>query len=210
VHDRINDAAGAGFALVATATLGSTLRGEVPMPVIRPALLAVVSAAAFAVDEPPAIAIGGGVSYLSYESSRAIVDEGGNDDLADTYGWSVYLGLSAPQRAVIGFPWIDIIGTRHDGNDARIESLGVLYIERAPVTESLYLGGGVGSFYDSVHLPATPGSNRVSDHDWRVGFKALIGYGFGPGPFLELSYQYSGETHGIETTSANLLVGMRF
>ena len=177
---------------------------------VRIASLVLAYAVAVSAEDPAAIAIGGGVSYLAHQGSRAIIDPNGHDDINDTYGWVGYLGLSAPQRAVIGFPWIDIIGTRNSGNDARIESLGVLYIERAPVTDRLYLGGGVGSFYDAIHLPATATGDRISDHDWRIGFKALIGYGFGPGPFVELSYQYSGETHDINTSSANLLVGLRF
>jgi hypothetical protein len=176
-----------------------------PRSVLSTALLSLAAALPAMENQPLALSFG--FAHLWDDGARELV-ETEDPEWNDRYGYYGCLGFSAPQRAMFGYPWIDFAGTRHEGNDNRIDSLGVLYVERAPITEAFYIGAGIGSFYNDVRL-TMPGK-VVRDNNWRIGGKVLAGINFGPNLFIEASYQYSDEVHEVETSSANLAVGIRF
>ncbi len=158
--------------------------------------------------EPASVQIMGGLSYLTHDDSREIVDDG-TDSLTNKYGYYACLGFSAPQKAIVGFPWLEFPATRHEGNESRLDSVGVLYTERAPISELFYLGLGIGSFYNDYRITTAGGIER--DDKWTIGGKGLVGIGSaGRGFFGEVSYQYSGKIGGNESNTINGALGIRF
>lgn len=172
-------------------------------------VIAATFAASLSAMEPASVELMGGLSYLTHDDSRELVDDG-SSSLTNEYGYYACFGFSAPQTALVGYPWLEFPMTRHSGNDSRIDSVGVLYTERAPLTELFYLGLGIGSFYNDYRI-TSDGGNIDRDDKWTIGGKALVGIGpAGKGFFGEVSYQYSGKIGGTESNSINGALGIRF
>lgn len=164
---------------------------------IAAALLAAVGVSAHAAQNS-VFALGGGVVKFT---------DDGSSDLTDEYGYYATLGMSAPEAAFLGYPWLDIDGSRHTGDENRIDSLGVLYCERIPLGTAWYIGVGLGSYYNNLKI--VEGNDTKRADEWTIGGKALIGRQFGS-LFLEGSYRYSGELKSVDTNAWTLGAGIRF
>jgi len=174
---------------------------------IRIALVSLIAGCVWGAQNP-AIAIAGGVCYRYDDGARQATDEDGSFSWSDDYGTHFVLGASAPEKAFIGYPWLDFDWSRSTGNGNRIDSLGILYIERIPLGNTIYLGLGPGSFYNNIRIQRDGYIER--DHKWRLGGRALLGANLPAGLYLEAGYNYSGSVAGLKTDSADLSLGIRF
>ena len=90
----------------------------------RPLVLTVALATtAWAAAETAPIAVAGGVCYRYDRDARAVTDEGGGFSWTEDYGTHFVIGASAPERAFIGYPWLDIDWARSSGAGSRIDTL---------------------------------------------------------------------------------------
>lgn len=144
---------------------------------LRPAAgLLLLATAALPASEPPVGYLAAGVTYFTDADSRELVEEDGSWEWSNNQRYA--FGISAPQRALVGFPWIDLEWNHAEGDDHRIDSFGVLYTERAFISASIYLGAGLGSFYQDVRLET--GAGRIRDDEWTIGGKLVAGIWLDP------------------------------
>lgn len=174
---------------------------------LRTLALAAVATAAWAVDANPPIAIAAGVSYRYDRDARAVTQDG-SFSWDEDYGTHLVVGASAPERAFVGYPWVDFDWSRSSGEGSRIDTLGVLYLERIPLGTGPYIGLGPGSFYNDARLRRHGVTER--QRKWRIGGRALVGWNLPAGLFLEAGYNLSGKVLGIRTDSVDLSLGIRF
>jgi hypothetical protein len=152
-------------------------------------------------------AISAGVAYRYDREARSVTDENGDFGWAQDYGYHARLSSGAPSPGLIGWGAIDIDWSRSTGNDDRIDTVGVLYVERIPLG-SFRLGLGLGSFYNDVSI-----DDHRSRH-WTIGGTATLSMDL-IGPFyIEGGYDLTSitgsETGGIKTDSVFLDLGLKF
>ncbi|MBA3686009.1 MAG: hypothetical protein H0W72_12340 [Planctomycetes bacterium] len=177
------------------------------MPIRRPALLVLIVGACAA--QEPALALGVGPTVFADRDSRRLIQGSDGYDFKEDHGWKGVLGMSAPERAIFGYPWVDFDWSRTKGEGNRIDSVGTYYMERVPLGSMFYLGAGLGSVYENLRLETPTGKRR--DDEWTFGGKAVVGLAlYGP-LYVEGSYQYNiGTTLGVETDLYGVIVGLRF
>ena len=171
------------------------------------ALVALTAGAWAANSANPPIAFAGGVCYRYDRDGRAVTQEG-EFSWTEDYGTHVVLGASAPEKAFVGYPWLDIAWARSTGNGSRIDTVGVLYIERIALGQGPYIGLGPGSFYNNARIERDGGTVRGTK--WRIGGRAVVGYNLPAGLYLEAGYSLSGKVLGVKTDSVDLSLGIRF
>jgi hypothetical protein len=171
-----------------------------------PLLLLLVGACA---AQEPAIALAVGPTVFSDRDSRRLIQSDDGYDFKDDHGWKAVLGMSAPERAIFGYPWVDFDWSRTKGDGNRIDSFGVYYIERVPLGDMLYVGGGIGSVYENLRLETPTGRRR--DDEWTLSGKAAAGIVLYGSLYVEGSFQYNlGETLGVDTDLYGVIAGFRF
>jgi len=148
-------------------------------------------------------------SPLMILAGACMLADGGSKDLTDDYGYRGTLAMLAYESGIAGLPWIDFDWNRVTGQGNRVDAAGVLYTERIPLSQSVYLGVGLGSFYNNVRIVQADGST-LRDDKWTIGGKALIGISLGSTVVIEGGYYYSGEIAGIDTKAYGLSLGLRF
>lgn len=168
------------------------------MKLISAALLVLGAGSGAHALEQSVFAISGGSTHLQDSTSREMTNE---------WGYFASFGVSAPEAGFMGYPWLDIDGSRDSGDDNRIDVLGVLYVERMPLGSLWYLGVGFGSLY--LDAKVTEDGEATRDNRWNIGGKALIGRNFGS-LFFEGAYRYSGDILGVNTNAFILSAGFRF
>jgi hypothetical protein len=107
------------------------------MKFIAATVLVIAGSFAFAADRPP-FYVAGGVSEFDKEIR----------DLTNDYPWTVGLGWGESEAAMFGAPSIDLEWAHAQGHGNKFDSYGVTYNERAMITDSLYFGLGIGSYYN--------------------------------------------------------------
>jgi hypothetical protein len=155
-----------------------------------------------AADRPPFYAAGG---FSLFDSEIRT--------LTKKYPWTVGVGWGEASQALFGAPSIDIEWTHAEGQGNIFDTWGVTYNERALLSDSLYFGLGIGSYYN--RLKATAANGTVYDGSrWFPGGRAMLGMYLGGGGygafFTEFAYTYRGKVEGIEANSLSLTLGLWF
>ncbi len=168
-----------------------------------PAIMLALSAVpAMAADRPP-FYVAGGVSWFDKQVR----------DLTNDYPWTVALGWGEAEAALFGAPSLDLEWAHAQGHGNKFDSYGVTYNERAMISDSLYFGLGVGSYYNKVD--ATDENGKTYDASkWFPAGRALLGLNLGGGRsaslFTELAYTYRGSVDGLDANSFSLVLGFWF
>ena len=175
---------------------------------LRTLVLVVLATGAWAANSAnPSLAFAAGVCYRYDRDGRAVTQEG-EFSWTEDYGTHIVLGASAPEKAFVGYPWLDIDWSRSTGNDSRIDTIGVLYIERIALGAGPYIGLGPGSFYNNARIRRNGITER--ENKWRIGGRAVAGWNLPAGLYLEGGYSLSGKVLGVKTDSFDLSLGIRF
>jgi hypothetical protein len=156
-----------------------------------------VGGAATASDVPFYVA--GGISLFS----------GDLRDLTDQRGYTAALGWGDKQRSLIGAPSLDLTWGHVQGNGNKFDSVSVMYSERVPLADAVYVGAGVGSFWNQLDVQGD------KDSDWTIGARGSAGVSLGGfssfSPFVELTWFYPLEkTHGVQTDYVAIVGGFWF
>ena len=154
-----------------------------------------------------ALAVSAGVAYRYDRQARALTEENAEFSWTEDYGYHARLSTGAPSAGLIGWGALDIDWARNVGNDDRIDTLGVLYVERIPIS-SLRAGIGLGSFYNDISI-AGARSKR-----WTIGGTATLSLDlFGP-VYIEAGYNltslFGDKTAGLKTDCVYLDLGFKF
>jgi len=153
------------------------------------------------------LALSVGAAYRHNDHAKDVTDENGDFSWTEDYGYHVRLGSGAPSPGFIGWGSLDIDWARNTGNGDRLDSVGVLYVERIPMGP-ISLGLGMGSFYHDVHIA----SDR--DQQWTIGGTATLSLDlFGPF-FLEGGYNltslFGEKVEGLTMDYIFLDLGVKF
>ncbi len=166
------------------------------------AILLSTVAIATAADRPPFYVAGG---YSLFENEMR--------ELTRKFPWTVGLGWGESQPALIGAPSLDLEWTHASGNGNKYDAWSVTYNERALLSDSLYFGFGIGSYYNKIKATDKNG-NRYDGERWFPGGRGMIGLYLGGGRygslFTELAYTYRGKVEGINANNLSLIVGLWF
>ena len=153
--------------------------------------------------ERPPFYVAGGVSQFDKEIRNMTRD----------YPWTLGLGWGENEPALFGSPSIDLEWTHAAGQGNTFDSYGVTYNERMMVSDSLYFGLGVGSYYNKIN--ATDDAGTVYDGSrWFPAGRGMLGLNLGGGKygafFTELAYTYRGKVEGLDANSFSLVLGFWF
>jgi hypothetical protein len=167
-----------------------------------PVLLLGSVAAAWAADRPP-FYLAGGIGYLNAEAR----------ELTTSKPWHAAAGWGEAAQALLGAPSIDLDWTHAAGRGNSLDTAGVTYNERVPLSDSLYLGYGIGSFYNRLTLTDSAG-DKQTDNNWTIGGIGRLGIYLGGGSygslFVEASYLYRGKIDGVNLSGAAFTLGLWF
>lgn len=174
-----------------------------PITVSAFVLLALPFASSVVAADRPPFYVAGGVSEFDKKIR----------DMTNDYPWTAGLGWGSPESALFGAPSLDLEWTHASGQGNKFDSYGVTYNERALITNSLYFGLGLGSYYNKID--ATDKNGKVYDgSDWFPAGRAMVGLNLGGGSygslFTELAYTYRGKVEGLDINSFSLVVGFWF
>ena len=170
---------------------------------IGPLLLFGFAALASAAENH-ALALSAGATYRYTRTAREITDETPGFSWTEDYGY--HARLSTPAEAGTGA--FDLDWARNRGNGDRIDTLGVLYVQRIPLG-SFRLGVGLGSFYNDLSIADSRHTR------WTIGCTALVSKDLVGPLYLEAGYDLTSlvggqETGGIRTDCVFLDLGIRF
>jgi hypothetical protein len=173
-----------------------------PLQVVALALLTLPILRAAAADRPP-FYLAGGVSEFDKQIR----------DMTNDYPWTVGLGWGESEAALFGAPSLDLEWAHAQGHGNKFDSYGVTYNERAMISDSLYFGLGVGSYYNRID--ATDKNGKVYDASkWFPAGRGMLGLNLGGGRygslFTELAYTYRGKVDGLDANSFSLVLGFWF
>lgn len=165
-------------------------------------VLLVLALPAVAAERPP-FYVAGGVSQFGTEIRNLTRD----------YPWTIGLGWGESESALFGSPSIDLEWTHAAGQGNKFDSYGVTYNERMMVSDSLYFGLGIGSYYNKID--ATDDDGTVYDGSrWFPAGRGMLGLSLGGGKygaiFTELAYTYRGKVEGLDANSFSLVLGFWF
>lgn len=129
--------------------------------------------------------------------------------LTDQRGYTAAIGWGDQKRSLVGMPSLDLSYGHVAGQGNKFDSLAVMYSERIPLADSVYLGAGVGSFWN--HL-SVQGNN---EQKWTIGARGSAGLSLGSisslSPFVEITWFYPLEkTMGVQTDYLALVAGFWF
>lgn len=172
------------------------------MKFIAAGFLLLVSSALTAADRPP-FYVAGGVTRFDSEIRS----------LTNDYPWTVGLGWGESERALFGAPSIDLEWAHAQGQGNKFDSYGVTYNERAMISDSLYFGFGIGSYYNRIK--ATNDDGKTYDGSkWFPAGRGLLGLNLAGGRygsiFTEVAYTYRGNVEGLSANSFSLVLGFWF
>lgn len=153
------------------------------------------------------LTISAGVAYRYDSEPRRLTDENGDFSWTEDYGYHVRLGTGAPEPGFIGWGSADISWSRNTGNDVRIDTVGILYIERIPLGP-VRVGAGVGSYYTDISDP----DGRTKK--WTIGGGATVSLDIFQSIYLEVGYDkvnlFGDEIRGLKPDAVYLDLGYRF
>lgn len=191
-----------------------------------PLALMLAPAAKADIANPLSVEIG-----VGYATSSDVRNNTSSDALHAGVGYNLpNKGLLCP----LAQPSIDLDYNRNAGQGNSLDSWGLLYTERVPLSVGKanssggpYAGFGIGVFRniaDAGGSSSTTTTTTATDNGGTsqlasgtsktttaLGGKALIGVSFGA-PYVELSYEYAGPIgiNGDHADSINLAVGTHF
>jgi len=173
-----------------------------PIQVAALVLLVLPTLTTEAADRPP-FYVAGGVSQFDKDIR----------DMTTDYPWTVGVGWGESESALFGAPSIDLEWAHAQGQGNKFDSYGVTYNERASITDSMYFGLGLGSYYNKID--ATDKNGKVYDGaKWFPAARGMLGLNLGGGRygslFTELAYTYRGKVEGLRADSFSLIVGFWF
>jgi hypothetical protein len=154
--------------------------------------------AATAMDRGP-LYLAAGFDYLTKPSR----------DLTSDRALHLAGGFGEAQQALFGAPSLDFDWGHATGHGNAIDTYGVTYCERAVLSDSLYFGLGVGSFFSRVKVQDEQGDTNVTQR-WLPGARGMLGMMFDASLFVEATYFYSGKVNGVNTNAVALCVGAWF
>lgn len=159
-------------------------------------------------SEGRGFAISAGVAYRHDGAAQDVTDDNGNFSWTEDYGYHARIGSgSPPSPGLIGWGGLELDWARNRGNDNRLDTLGVIYIERMPIGP-VSLGLGLGSFYNDFNIAGK------RSKDWNIGGTATLSIDvYGPF-FLEGGYDltslFGHKTDGIKGDYMFLDLGFKF
>ncbi len=158
---------------------------------------AIGTGAAAASDVPFYVA--GGISMFS----------GDLRELTDQRGYTAAIGWGDKKTSLIGAPSLDVTWGHVAGNGNKFDSVSVMYSERVPLAETIYLGAGVGSFWNHLDIQGD------KEQKWALGARGSVGISLGGfsslSPFVEITWFYPLETiRGVKTDFIALVAGFWF
>jgi hypothetical protein len=166
------------------------------MRVLTVLLFAIAGAAA--ADRPPFYVCGG---FGTFDSEIRT--------LTNKFPWLVGIGWGEAERALFGSPSLDLEWIHAAGKGNKFDSWGITYNERAVLSESLYFGLGIGSYFSKIR--ATSESGQVYDgHRIFPGGRAMLGMSLTNGIFTEFAYTYRGKVEGLQANNLSLTLGWWF
>lgn len=173
------------------------------MKFIAASVLMVVSSVLIAADRPP-FYLAGGVSEFDKEIRN----------LTNDYPWTVGLGWGEAEAALFGAPSLDLEWAHAQGHGNKFDSYGVTYNERAMISDSLYFGLGVGSYYNRIKATDDKSGKTYDGGKWFPAGRGLLGLNLAGGRygsiFTELAYTYRGSVEGLSANSFSLVLGFWF
>lgn len=164
--------------------------------------LTLFSLPAIAADRPP-FYIDGGVARFDAKIREMTRD----------YPWTIGLGWGETESAIFGSPSLDLEWAHAAGRGNKFDSYGVTYNERMMLSDSLYFGLGVGSYYNKIK--AVDNAGTVYDGSrWFPAGRGMLGLNLGGGRygafFTELVYSYRGKVEGLDANGFSLVLGFWF
>jgi hypothetical protein len=187
---------------------------------IAPLALGLAAGHAHAADKPFMAAVG--LNHLTNGEAR---------DLTKANGFSLGAGYQLPVPGLLrrGRPSIDLDYARNAGSGNRIERAGVYFSNRfrfgsgnvvgktagavaAKVIGAPYYGFGLGVTRLKARAQVTSGgvTTTASESKTRPSARALLGYEFPGGIFVEGSYTYTGKVAGVRGDALGVAVGAHF
>jgi hypothetical protein len=165
-------------------------------------LLTATLTALMAQDRPP-FYVGGGFGLFDSEIRT----------MTRKFPWIVTLGWGEPTVALIGAPSLDMDWVHAAGKGNKFDSVGLTYNERILLSDDLYLGVGIGSYYSRIKATSDAGfvyeGNRIYPGG-RAMIGSYLGGGRGSAFFTEFGYTYRGEVKGISANNLFWTVGVWF
>lgn len=143
--------------------------------------------------------VAGGISLFS----------GDLRELTDQRGYTAAIGWGDTKRSLIGAPSLDLTWSHVAGQGNKFDSVSVMYSERVPLAEMVYLGAGVGSLWNQLNVQGE------KEQKWTIGVRGSAGLSLGGfsnlSPFVEVTWFYPLEkTRGIQTDYIALAAGFWF
>jgi hypothetical protein len=134
-------------------------------------------------------------------------------DLTRRFPWTVGIGWGESEAAIFGAPSLDMDWIHASGKGNKFDTFGVTYNERAALSESLYFGLGLGSYYSRIKATADDGT-VYNGSRWFPAGRGMLGLNLGGGRygslFTELTYTYRGKVEGLSANSLSLVLGFWF
>lgn len=170
-------------------------------------LLVFTAVASLAAADNRAFSLSAGAAYRHNGHAQDVTDDNGDFSWTEDYGYHMRMGSGAPSAGLIGWGSLDLDWARNTGNDNRLDSVGVLYIERIPMGP-ISVGVGLGSFYHDVNIFGK------RSQDWTIGGTATVSVDlFGPF-FLEGGYNltsfFGDQVEGLTMDYVFLDLGIKF
>ncbi len=157
---------------------------------------------ASAADRPPFYAAGG---FGLFDSEIRT--------LTKKFPWMVGIGWGEKQRALFGSPSIDLEWIHSEGQGNKFDSWGLTYNERAVLSESLYFGLGIGTYFSKIDAVSSSGAVYDGQRIFPGG-RGMIGINFASGSygaiFTEFAYTYRGKVEGLQANNLSLTLGWWF
>lgn len=115
-------------------------------------------------------------------------------ELTDNQGYVAALGWGDKVRSLIGAPSLDLTWGHADGQGNSFDSVSVMYSERIPLAQAVYVGAGVGSFWNRLKVQGQ------KEESWTIGVRGSAGLSLGGlsslAPFIEATWFYPLEKVG--------------
>ena len=143
--------------------------------------------------------VAGGISMFS----------GDLRELTDLRGYTAAIGWGDTKTSLIGAPSLDLTWSHVAGQGNKFDSVSVMYSERVPLAETVYLGAGVGSFWNRLDVQGD------KEQKWMLGVRGSAGLSLGGfssrSPFVEVTWFYPLEKiRGIQADYIALVAGFWF
>ena len=129
--------------------------------------------------------------------------------LTDQRGYTAGIGWGDKTTALIGAPSLDLTWGHVAGQGNKFDSIAVMYSERVPLADSVYLGAGLGSFWNQLTVQGN------KETKWPLGLRGSAGLSLGSfskfSPFVEATWFYPlAKTGGLDTSYVAIMGGFWF